>query len=53
MYTLLFLLIALCVLATFRDWSRRARLLMWSATLVLSVLAFVPHILAHTFHLAL
>ncbi|WP_327351622.1 hypothetical protein [Streptomyces sp. NBC_01304] len=53
MYTLLFLLIALCVFAVLRDWSHRARMLLWSGTLALTVLALLPHILNHTFHLAL
>ncbi|WP_188272172.1 hypothetical protein [Streptomyces sp. CBMA152] len=52
MYTLLFLLIALCVVAVLRDWPRRARLLMWSSTLALSFIAFLPHVIDHSYQLA-
>ncbi|MFE0101054.1 hypothetical protein [Streptomyces sp. NPDC059009] len=52
MYTLLFLLISLCVLAVLCPWPPRSRLLLWSGTLALTTLAFLPHVLDHTFHLA-
>lgn len=44
MYTILFLLIALCVLAVVRDWPRRPRLLLWAGTLSVTILAFLPHL---------
>ncbi|MCX5377047.1 hypothetical protein [Streptomyces sp. NBC_00091] len=44
MYTILFLLISLCVWAVLRDWPGRARLLLWAGTLVLTTLAFLPHL---------
>ncbi|ATZ29089.1 hypothetical protein ACFZBM_31195 [Streptomyces lavendulae] len=44
MYTLLFLLISVCVWAVLRDWPRRTRLLLWAGTLVLTTLAFLPHL---------
>ncbi|MCX5192532.1 hypothetical protein OOK31_01280 [Streptomyces sp. NBC_00249] len=53
MYTLLFLLIFLCVMAVLQDRPARIRLPLWTATLALSVLAFLPHVLDHTFHIAL
>ncbi|MGW1076017.1 hypothetical protein [Streptomyces sp. NPDC002537] len=53
MYTLLFLLIAICVLAVLRDWSDRSRMLLWAGTLVVTALAFLPHVIDHTFRLAL
>ncbi|MFG2146416.1 hypothetical protein ACGFRG_19740 [Streptomyces sp. NPDC048696] len=52
MYTLLFLLIALCVFAVLADWSRRARLLTWSTTLALCFIAFLPHVIDHSYQLA-
>uniref|UniRef100_A0AAU2V133 Uncharacterized protein n=1 Tax=Streptomyces sp. NBC_00003 TaxID=2903608 RepID=A0AAU2V133_9ACTN len=53
MYTLLFLLIFLCVMAVLRDWPTRFRNLLWAGTLVATTIAFLPHVLTHTFHLAL
>ncbi|GAA0301112.1 hypothetical protein GCM10010302_44600 [Streptomyces polychromogenes] len=44
MYTLLFLLISLCLWAVLRDWPRRARLSLWAGTLALTTLAFLPHL---------
>ncbi|MFG2876277.1 hypothetical protein ACGFYU_14965 [Streptomyces sp. NPDC048337] len=44
MYTLLFLLISLCVWAVLRDWSRGARLSVWAGTLAVTTLAFLPHL---------
>ncbi|MGW1198496.1 hypothetical protein ACWD4B_22055 [Streptomyces sp. NPDC002536] len=52
MYTLLFLLISLCVLAVLRDWPRRRRLVLWAGTLVAALIAFVPHVINHAYHLA-
>ncbi|MDG4856576.1 hypothetical protein P8605_00030 [Streptomyces sp. T-3] len=52
MYTLLFLLISICVVAVLRDVSHRTRLLLWSGTLALTVLAFLPH-LDRAFNIAL
>ncbi|GAA1182161.1 hypothetical protein F4556_005396 [Kitasatospora gansuensis] len=51
MYTLLFLLISLCVLAVLRGRPRRSQLLLWAGTLSLTVLAFLPH-LDRAFHLS-
>ncbi|MFJ7203744.1 hypothetical protein ACIQWR_09460 [Streptomyces sp. NPDC098789] len=53
MYTLLFLLIFLCVMAVLRGWPARTRNPLWAGTLLLTVLAFLPHVLDHTFHIAL
>lgn len=53
MYTLLFLLIFLCVMAVLLDWPGRSRMLLWTGTLVATAIAFLPHVLAHTFHIAL
>ncbi|MEU7602611.1 hypothetical protein ACFCYI_20110 [Streptomyces sp. NPDC056257] len=53
MYTLLFLLIFLCVVAVVRDWPARARMPLWTGTLIVTVLAFLPHVIDHTFHIAL
>ncbi|MBH1939196.1 hypothetical protein I5Q34_33900 [Streptomyces sp. AV19] len=53
MYTLLFLLIFLCVLAVIRGWPRRQRLLLWAGTLVAALLAFAPHVIDHSYHLAI
>ena len=53
MYTLLFLLVFLCVLAVLREWPRRSRMLLWTGTLAVTVLGFLPHVLDHTFHIAL
>lgn len=44
MYTILFLLISLCVLALLRDRPRGTRLLWWAGTLGLTILAFLPHL---------
>ncbi|MFD7340662.1 hypothetical protein ACFV98_32445 [Streptomyces violascens] len=53
MYTLLFLLILLCVTAVLRDWPARARSLLWAGTLAATAIAFLPHVITHTFHIAL
>ncbi|MGW1076754.1 hypothetical protein [Streptomyces sp. NPDC002537] len=52
MYTLLFLLILVCVVALLRGWSLKPWLWLWSGTLALTFLAFLPH-LDRTFHLGL
>ncbi|MGW6709146.1 hypothetical protein ACWGDE_30240 [Streptomyces sp. NPDC054956] len=44
MYTILFLLISVCVLAVLRDGPRRTRMLLWAGTLSLTLLAFLPHL---------
>ncbi|MCM1970512.1 MULTISPECIES: hypothetical protein [unclassified Streptomyces] len=44
MYTILFLLISVCVLAVVRDWPGRTRLLLWAGTLSVTLLAFLPHL---------
>ncbi|MER5763012.1 hypothetical protein [Streptomyces sp. NPDC002082] len=44
MYTILFLLISVCVLAVVRDWPGRNRLLLWAGTLSVTLLAFLPHL---------
>ncbi|MGE7385108.1 hypothetical protein ACQKM2_06335 [Streptomyces sp. NPDC004126] len=44
MYTLLFLLISLCLWAVLRGWPRGPRLLLWAGTLALTTLAFLPHL---------
>ncbi|WP_330331617.1 hypothetical protein OHS33_18980 [Streptomyces sp. NBC_00536] len=51
MYTILFLLITVCVVAVLRDGSRRTRLLLWAGTLAFTTLAFLPH-LDRAFHLS-
>ncbi|MFF3863946.1 hypothetical protein [Streptomyces sp. NPDC002209] len=53
MYTLLFLLIFLCVMAVLRDCPARIRVPLWAGTLIASVIAFLPHAVDHTFHIAL
>ncbi|GAB4583670.1 hypothetical protein [Nocardia sp. IFM 10818] len=53
MYTLLFALVLLCVLAVVRDRPRRYAMSLCSATLALSVLAFLPHVIDHRFSLGL
>ncbi|MFF0213689.1 hypothetical protein [Streptomyces vinaceus] len=53
MYTLLFLLIFLCVVAALRPWPAGVRVPLWTGTLVVSLIAFLPHVLDHTFHIAL
>lgn len=53
MYTLLFAAILLCVVAVFRDWPRRYAMTLCSATLVLTALAFLPHVVGRGFGLAL
>ncbi|MGW1076773.1 hypothetical protein [Streptomyces sp. NPDC002537] len=44
MYTILFLLILLCVTAVLRDWSRRGRLLLWAGALTVALVVFAPHL---------
>ncbi|MFE9566554.1 hypothetical protein ACFYM0_36280 [Streptomyces sp. NPDC006487] len=44
MYTILFLLISVCVLAVVRDGPGRTRLLLWAGTLSVTFLAFLPHL---------
>ncbi|MEV7415912.1 hypothetical protein [Streptomyces sp. NPDC089919] len=53
MYTLLFLLVFLCVVALLRGWPARLRMPLWAFTLLASVAAFLPHVFDHTFHIAL
>ncbi|MEV6771089.1 hypothetical protein AB0N05_20965 [Nocardia sp. NPDC051030] len=53
MYTLLFALILLCVLAVVRDWPRRYSMSLCSMTLALAVLAFLPHVVGRPFGIAL
>ncbi|MBL1078049.1 hypothetical protein JK358_26955 [Nocardia sp. 2] len=53
MYTLLFLLILLCVAAVIRDWPRGYVMALCSATLGLSVLAFLPHVVGRPFGIEL
>lgn len=53
MYTLLFALILLCVVAVVRSWPRGYVMGLCSATLALSVLAFLPHVIDHSFQLGL
>ncbi|MFJ7154001.1 hypothetical protein ACIQUQ_03595 [Streptomyces sp. NPDC101118] len=53
MYTLLFLLILLCVLALLRHWPDRVRMPLWAGTLACAVLAFLPHVVGRAFHIAL
>ncbi|MFJ3906951.1 hypothetical protein EDE04_3029 [Streptomyces sp. 2132.2] len=53
MYTLLFLLIFLCVVAALRPWPAGVRVPLWTGTLIASLIAFLPHVLDHTFHIAL
>ncbi|MFC9897444.1 hypothetical protein ACFVMC_27455 [Nocardia sp. NPDC127579] len=52
MYTLLFLLISLCVLTVlWTDRVGRGARALWVATLIATVAAFLPQLLGHTFGL--
>ena len=54
MYTLLFLLIFLCVLSVLlADRIGRGSRALWMVTLIAAVAAFLPHVFNHTFHLEL
>ncbi|MFE2282800.1 hypothetical protein ACFXDJ_01215 [Streptomyces sp. NPDC059443] len=53
MYTLLFLLIFLCVMTVLRGRPDRSRMLLWAGTLIVTTIAFLPHVITHTFHIAL